>query len=195
MTLRIEGAVTEEMRPQDALDAGVRSFDGLVADQARFRLWYDGALPRVYGYLLARCGDQALAEEATQEAFVEAIRARRSFEGRSDPVTWVCAIGRNRLADHVRRDRRNAVRQLHLIGAYSDRETSAWRQNDVREAVEHALTALTPEQRLVLTLHYLDHLRVREIAGLLHRSESATESLLSRAREGFRRTYEGQTDE
>ena len=110
-------------------------------------------------------------------------------------MTWVCAIGRNRLADHVRRDRRNAVRQVNLIGAYSDRETSAWRQNDVREAVEEALTALTPEQRLVLTLHYLDQLRVREIAGLVHRSESATESLLGRAREGFRRTYEGQTDE
>lgn len=183
------------MRPPAASTGGARAFEALVADQARFRTWYDDALPRVYGYLLARCGDRSLAEEATQEAFVEAFRARRRFEGRSDPVTWVCAIGRNRLADHVRRDRRSADRQLRLIGAYSEPETSAWRQNDVREGVERALTALTAEQRLSLALRYLDHLHVREIAALLHRSESATESLLGRAREAFRRAYEGQTDE
>ena len=53
-------------------------------------------LPRVYGYLYARCGhDPDLAEELTQETFVEAIRDRRGFAGRADAVTWLCAIGRH----------------------------------------------------------------------------------------------------
>ena len=193
MTVRVDGA-NEQMTPSVTSGGGAPSFDELVANPVRFRLWYDDALPRVYRYLLARCGDQSLAEEATQEAFVEAIRSRRRFEGRSDPVTWICSIGRHRLADHMRRDHRNATRHLRLIHAQSDSEHRAWREADEREDVERALSTLSAEHRLALMFRYLDQLPVREIAELLRRSESATESLLGRAREGFRRAYEGQTD-
>jgi RNA polymerase sigma-70 factor, ECF subfamily len=181
------------MTPVGAADGGV-SLGAIVADPVRFRIWYDDALPRVYRYLLTRCGDQALAEEVTQEAFTEAIRARRRFEGRSDPVTWICAIGRNRLVDHMRHDRRSASRHLSLIDAQPDHESTAWRDSDEREAVQRALASLLPDQRLALMLRYVDQLPVREIAALLHRTESATESVLSRARDAFRRAYEGQTD-
>jgi RNA polymerase sigma-70 factor, ECF subfamily len=181
------------MTPVGSADGGV-SLDALVADPVRFRIWYDDALPRVYRYILARCGDQALAEEVTQEAFAEAIRARRRFQGRSDSVTWICAIGRNRLVDHIRRDRRSASRHLRLIDAQPDQESNAWRDSDEREAVQRALASLLPDQRLALMLRYVDQLPVREIAALLHRTESATESVLSRARDAFRRAYEGQTD-
>jgi RNA polymerase sigma-70 factor (ECF subfamily) len=170
------------------------SLEDLVADPVRFRAWYDDAVPRVYRYLMARCGDQSLAEEVTQQAFVEAIRASRQFVGTSDLVTWICAIGRNRLVDHVRRDRRNADRHLRLIDQHAP-DASVWQASDERDAVEAALAWLPKDQRLSLTLRYLDQLPVREIAGLLHRSESATESLLSRARDGFRRAYEGHIDE
>lgn len=76
-------------------------FAAIVRDEARFRDWYDAALPRVYRYLAARCGgDDELAEELTQQTFVEAIRHRHRFDGRSDVVTWMCAIGRSKLVDH-----------------------------------------------------------------------------------------------
>ena len=101
------------------------SLDELVADPVRFRAWYDDAVPRVYRYLMARCGDQSLAEEVTQEAFVEAIRASRQFVAKSDLVTWICAIGRNRLVDHVRRDRRSADRHLRLIDQRAP-DASVW---------------------------------------------------------------------
>jgi RNA polymerase sigma-70 factor (ECF subfamily) len=47
---------------------------------------------------------------------------------------------------------------------------------------------------LALIYRYLDQLSVAEIARLLRRTESATESLLSRAREAFRAAYGGRTD-
>ena len=181
------------MTPVRSTDEAV-SLETLVADPVRFRAWYDEALPRVYRYFLTRCGDQELAEEVTQEAFVEAIRSRRRFRGRSEPVTWVIAIGRNRLVDHIRHDRRSASRHLRLIDSRRDLESSAWRESDEREAIQQALGTLLPDQRLALMLRYLDQMPVRQIASLLSRSESATESVLSRAREAFRRAYEGQTD-
>jgi RNA polymerase sigma-70 factor, ECF subfamily len=39
---------------------------------------YDEALPHVYGYLLARCGDTGLAEDLTAESFLAAVHAARS---------------------------------------------------------------------------------------------------------------------
>lgn len=62
------------------------------------------------------------------------------------------------------------------------------------ELPHQALAKLLPDQRVALMFRYLDQMSVREVAKLMHRSESATESLLSRAREAFRLAYEGQTD-
>jgi RNA polymerase sigma-70 factor (ECF subfamily) len=36
---------------------------------------YDRALPQVYGYLLARCGQRAVAEDLTAETFLAAVDA------------------------------------------------------------------------------------------------------------------------
>jgi RNA polymerase sigma-70 factor (ECF subfamily) len=168
--------------------------EAIVADEATFRAWYDAVLPRVYRYLLARCGhDVALAEELTQQTFVQAIRHRRQFDGRSDAVTWLCAIGRNKLVDHYRRAGRDQRRQLRLLDGGNDPGIS-WQAAEVRQSVETTLGRLSAEQRLVLVFRYLDGLSVREIAAAIGRSESGTESLLVRAREAFRRAHGGDLD-
>ncbi len=46
---------------------------------------------------------------------MEAVRARRSIDGRADPITWICSITRNRRIDHYRRVERDQVRHLRLI--------------------------------------------------------------------------------
>jgi RNA polymerase sigma-70 factor (ECF subfamily) len=63
-----------------------------------------------------------------------------------------------------------------------------------RDAVLRALGQLRREYQLALMFRYLDRMSVREVAKLLGRSEKATESLLTRAREGFRVAYRGSTD-
>src|SRR5262245_42245970 len=94
------GAVESRSALSDAA-ARVASFAALCADDRAFSDWYDTALPRVYGFVHGRtAGDVELAEDITSLAFLEAIRARRTFDGRSDPVTWICSIARNRLIDH-----------------------------------------------------------------------------------------------
>src|SRR6185503_3623943 len=83
--------------------AEVAEFRRAFENEAMFRGWYDRSLPRVYAYLASRCGGPGpLAEELTQQTFVEAVRSARTFDGRSDPMTWLIAIGRHRLADHFR---------------------------------------------------------------------------------------------
>jgi RNA polymerase sigma-70 factor, ECF subfamily len=167
----------------------------LVGDEFRFRDWYDATLPRVYRYLAARCaGDEALAEELTQQTFVEAIRHRDRFDGRSDLVTWLIAIARNRLVDHHRRHGREARRQDRLIAALPPAGDAPWRTVEARAEVERAIAQLPGDQRLALLFRYLDDMTVRGVATAIGRGEKATESLLARARDAFRRAYGDRTD-
>lgn len=162
-------------------------------DEAAFRAWYDRSLPRVYAFIASRCGGPGpLAEELTQQTFVEAVRRRQSFDGRSDVVTWLCAIGRHKLADHFRQLEREERRRMRLVvqEIRAPDESGAWRAIDERDAIQRAVRGLPAAQRAALIFRHLDGLSVREIAGMLGRSDSAVESLLARARENFRIAYE-----
>ena len=91
-------------------------FRAIFEDEDRFRGWYDVAARRLYRYLYGRCGgDVTLTEELTQQAFLQAVRNRDTYDGRADPITWLVAIGRNVLIDHARRVEREERRRLRLV--------------------------------------------------------------------------------
>ncbi len=165
--------------------------DGVLADDVAFREWYEAALPRVYSYLFNRCGrSRDLAEELTQQTFVAAVRGRHRYRGHADAVTWLIAIARHKLVDHLRRAAHDERRFQRLARDWSgtdatDHVTSSASDHDMLRR----LAALPGPQRAALILAYVDDLPVREVARSLGRSESATESLLTRARESYRRIH------
>jgi RNA polymerase sigma-70 factor (ECF subfamily) len=168
--------------------ASAEDFMAICADEVAFRTWYDVAVHRVYGYLFTRTGgDHALSEELTQHAFVRAVRSRASYDGRAPVTAWVCAIARNLLADHFRRRAREERSLLRVIVQEIEPDV-AIRESD-RQEVLATLRALPTLQRAAIVLRYLDGMSVREVAATIGKSESATESLLSRGREQFRRAF------
>jgi RNA polymerase sigma-70 factor (ECF subfamily) len=167
--------------------AGRADLAAIFADDLAFRAWYDAALPRVHAYLFHRCGrDPWLAEELTQQTFVEALRAYGRFDARADPVTWLIGIARHRLVDHYRRGERERRRAAALADAGTPPPIEPMAMPD---EVDAALAQLPALQRAVLVLHYMDGLSVREIARSISKSEAATTSLMARARDAFRRVY------
>jgi len=167
-----------------------------LADDAAFESWYRRTLPRVYSYLLARCGnDVALAEELSQQTFVAAISERARFDGQSDVVTWLCGIARHKLADHFRSVERDERRRMHLevrqiaVDAHAGSTSGL----DDRVAIAEVLRSLPAAHRAVLAFVVLDGLSAAEAGALIGRSAGATQSLLHRARESFRRAYAGET--
>ena len=166
----------------------------IFADEARFRPWYDVAVRRVYAYLFGRCGGEAsLAEELTQLTFIDAIRHRETYDGRADSVTWLIAIGRNRLLDHLRRQERDERRRLRVVVreiALDEGQEAAWNTLEERDQIVRAMRLLPANQRAALILHHVDGLPVREVAIAMRRSQTAVESLLSRGRERFRMVSE-----
>ncbi len=185
------------MRPEPEPAQRKRELTETFSDPLAFRAWYEASVSKVYAYLFPRCGgDSALAEEMTQQTFFQAIERRSTFEGRSTHITWLCTIARNKLADHYRRLDREERRHLRLIvreipSATVDAPTDAIED---REALIGALRDLPPLQRAAVVLCYVDGLSVREASAVLERSESATESLLSRARERLRQILKERTD-
>jgi len=151
---------------------------------------YDDALPHVYGYLLARCGDASLAEDLTAESFLAAVHAARKPGAVEPSVPWLIGVARHKLADHWRRAEREqrGLRRLDTDPVPSD---DPWETAIDRIRAREVLGRLGPHHRAALTLRYLDGLPVPEVASHLDRTVHATEALLVRARAAFRRVYEG----
>ena len=146
---------------------------------------YEVALPQVYGYLLRRCGDRAVAEDLTSEVFLAAVAA-----GADVGLPWLIGTARHKLVDHWRR---RAREDRSLSGAGTSVRGDAvdpWdAQLDVLLA-RQVLAGLAPHHRAALVLRHVDDLPVPQVAAALGRTVHATEALLSRARSAFRQAYE-----
>ncbi len=150
---------------------------------------YDHALPEVYGYLLARCGQAPVAQDLTAETFLAAVKAVQSGAP-PDPMStaWLIGVARHKLADHWRRQGREE-RKLAAVADDGPTSVDPWDVHIDALRAQATLAELAPQHRAALTLRYVDDLPVAEVATLLQRSVHATEALLGRSKAAFRRVY------
>jgi RNA polymerase sigma-70 factor (ECF subfamily) len=152
---------------------------------------YDDALPEVYGYLLRRCGDRAVAEDLTAEVFMAAVDAVGRPAAPRVTVAWLVGIARHKLIDHWRRVEREQ-RRLQAVASADLPASSAAEWEAQLDAViaQDVLHRLGAHHHAALVLRYVDDLSVAQVAELLGRTVHATEALLVRARLAFRNAYE-----
>lgn len=161
----------------------------------------------VYGFVFHRVGSRGRSvavedvEDTCQEVFLAAIGAIGSYRGDSTLYVWLCGIASNK----AREIRRRAGRRMKLEIALETMEgglldilrrldeellpQEVLERDEVRETVGLALTSLPPRHRDVLHMKYVEGQSVREIARLLKTGEKAIESLLTRARNGFKQAF------
>ena len=165
-----------------------------LADDTAFEAWYRRTVPTVYSYLLARCHSTDLAEELTQETYAAAIAQRNGYDARSEVTSWLCGIARHKLADHFRASERGDRRRIRLEVREIELTASSTQRGgfDEQLSIVEALESLPPLQRAVLTFVALDGLSVANAGRLVGKSHAAAQSLLQRAREGFRRSFRGE---
>ena len=145
---------------------------------------------RIYGYLLGMVGDAEQAQDLTQDTFLKAYKA---LPRTPDPVlpAWLYRIATNTALDALRHRRR----LTWLPFAPGDEERWAAPGADLptrcaeREAIQTALTRLTPPPRACLLLRARDGLSIDEIARALGLSPANVKVTLSRAKERFRAAY------
>jgi RNA polymerase sigma-70 factor (ECF subfamily) len=162
-----------------------------VSEQARagpdLLALYDEALPAVYGYLLSRCGNAAVAEDLTAETFLAAVTAVK--KGTVIPnAPWLLGTARHKLVDHWRAMAREQS-HLHAVYEAAGEDEDPWDERLDALRAQQVLQSLAPQHRAVLVLRYLDDLSVPRVAEELGRTRHATEALIVRARAAFRRAY------
>jgi RNA polymerase sigma-70 factor (ECF subfamily) len=153
---------------------------------------YDDAVGEVYGYLIARCRNRAVAEDVTSDVFIGAVDAIARGTVADVTKAWLIGIARHKLVDHWRRLEREQRRLSAVAEEPSTRpnDDDPWEAHLDVLAARDALEQLGPHHRSALTLRYLDGLSVPEVATVLDRTVHATEALLMRAKRAFRIVYE-----
>ncbi|WAJ46110.1 sigma-70 family RNA polymerase sigma factor [Mycobacterium sp. Aquia_216] len=149
---------------------------------------YDEALPVVYGYFIRRCGDRGAAEDLTSETFLAAMDAARRVDPPPISIPWLLGVARHKLADHYRRGQ---DRLSVPVAELPERVDAAdnWDAELDRMLAEAVLARLAEPHRTVLVLRYMDDCSVGECAELIGRTVHATEALLVRARQAFKKQY------
>lgn len=106
-------------------------------------------------------GDRELAEEAVQQAFLQAWRASDRFDADRDIAPWLFSIVRRTAIDVHRRERRHSTEGLAGVEVTEDgRIESAWRVLEVRRALE----SMPADERAVLAATHFEGLTHEEAA-------------------------------
>jgi RNA polymerase sigma-70 factor, ECF subfamily len=161
-----EGALVQRARAGD-----VRAFERLYREH----------VGRVYGLCLRMTRDPAMAEDCTQETFINAWKALGRFETRSSLATWL-----HRIAVNAALAKRRKVTHVVDLPMEDDEDVVAsdWTLETPLEVneIETAIERLPDGARDVLVLHAIygySHIEAAEMLGV---AEGTCKAQLHRAR-------------
>lgn len=150
----------------------------------------------VLGFCLRVTQDAAMAEDVTQQVFLEAYRDLDRFEGRSSPRTWLFSIASHRCFDALRNEKRRTKRLLVDDEAMTEIEDPGAGPVDgvdrrlLGAALDDCLALLSPEVRATVLLRFQTGLGYRELAESLDASADTLQVRVSRALPALRRCME-----
>jgi RNA polymerase sigma-70 factor (ECF subfamily) len=151
------------------------------------------------GFMYRMVRNQAAAEDLAQEVFLRVYRSRETYTANAKFTTWLYRIATNLAVNHAR-DTRHERPEVSTSLDEPDAETGLMpdvpdgtpnvEENILRRerlaAIRGHVQALPERQRMAVIMHKYQGMDYRQIAEVLHLSESATKSLLFRAYESLR---------
>ena len=158
---------------------------------------------RVYNTALRILGDEDLAADASQEAFISAFRALNSYRGGSFRA-WLLRTVTNACYDELRRKQRRPTTPLEPETEDGDEvESPRWLadpnaspedqldQDELEHAIQHCLENLPSEFRAVVVLADIQGLDYSEVAVAVKKPLGTIKSRLARARLRLRECLRG----
>lgn len=172
---------------QDALADLIRATAG--GDQQAFAELYRQTSRRVYGMARRVLIDAELAQDATQEVYLQVWQNAARFDAASGtPLAWLMTIAHRRAVDKVRSAQSSADREARFGAANQDVEhdevAAAVSDRIDAESVQECLGTLTDTQQESVKLAFYGGLTYREVAEKLG---AALPTVKSRIRDGLLR--------
>jgi RNA polymerase sigma-70 factor (ECF subfamily) len=130
------------------------------------------------------------ANDAVQEAFVQAVVHWRKVSRYDDPLAWIRRVAINRGHNRRRSRRRQQALAEHIVAMTTAPVPAAESDDEIQALVE----SLPPQQRLALSLYYYADLSVAEVADAMKLSAGAVKYHLHAARTSLSRSLEIRDD-
>jgi RNA polymerase sigma-70 factor (ECF subfamily) len=170
-----------------------------AGDDAAFSYLVEKFRRPMVSFMYRMTHNSAVAEELAQEVFLRVYRSRANYAANAKFSTWLYRIATNLAVNHAR-DTRHERPEVTVNIDESDEETGLTvdvpdtslnaEQSILRrerlKAIKQHVQALPERQRMAVLMHKYQNMDYKQIAEVLHLSESATKSLLFRAYETLR---------
>lgn len=150
---------------------------------------YDRFSPGIYRYAMRLLGDDNRAEDCVAETFSRFLKILRSGNGPQDHLrAYLYRIAHNWITDHYRRQPLTVLDLDDTLRA----EDGFLPENQVDQNLEQqqvrlAMQTLTPDQRQVITLRFIEGWENQEVAAALEKPVGAIKALQFRALNTLRR--------
>jgi RNA polymerase sigma-70 factor (ECF subfamily) len=167
-----------------------------TVSQSSFEEIYTRHSRKVYNLALRMTGDNQLAEDITQETFIQIYKNLSGFRGDSQLSTWIYSIARSICLRQLENKKRKSYHSIELLiekvnlegrsKQYSEPEKQFY-INQVKDGcLLGVMRCLSLHQRMAFILRVLYDLPVNEVAAVLGKSENSTRILVHRARKTIR---------
>jgi RNA polymerase sigma-70 factor (ECF subfamily) len=168
---------TDEVLMAAARGGNVEAFGAIVR---RFQ-------DRVFTVALRLIRNRAAAEDAAQQAFLQAWQARHSYDPRWRVSTWLYRIVTNLCVDERRRSARAAVLGARLPSSHPRSPHDSLEERETRTRLNGSLARLPQVQRTVLVLRYVDDLSSAEVGRICGLPVNTVKSHLARGKAALRK--------
>lgn len=149
-------------------------------DKSAYEALYRSSVGKIYALCLRMCCDENIAEDLTQEAFINGWRKIESFHSNSSFATWMYRIATNTVIDFMRSKRHWKHVDLNEEAVLMQSESF---NKDVSMDIERAMDALPDQARLVFICYEFLGYQHNEIADSTGLAVGTCKAHLHRARQ------------
>lgn len=143
------------------------------------RLYY----PEIFRYCIWHTPNREMAEDATQETFVKAIRHMDSYVHCGKFKAYLYKIAINTCNDFWRHEKKSIIPETE---EYTEK---GFEQVESKMAMTKLLSGLSAGQQELIVLRYVHELKIREIAEILNLPIRTVQSRLRAALKKLKRNY------
>jgi RNA polymerase sigma-70 factor, ECF subfamily len=151
----------------------------------------------VFRLALSIVGDQAEANEITQETFLSALRSFRSYKEQNSLKAWLYTIALNQSRSHLRKRKllerlKATVTSIFQLEANHKQKSpeDIFIQSEKEAVIWSELNNLDERHRTVVILRYFHELSIAEISAILDVNEGTIHSRLHTARARLKKSLE-----